>query len=145
MSDRRENRNEERKLFFTLEEANELIPLFEQKVILLQEIKQKYDIKTLQLYDLKRVKASKKERAFERKDVFFMLEVEIEFMHIEIQSIMRFIEHRGAILRDIEMGLIDFPAQKEGKEIVFCWKLGEKQIEFYHGVNEGYYHRKPIN
>lgn len=143
MSDGQRKESNEKK-FFSIEEVNNLIPLLEKKVILLQEIKQKYDIKTAQHYDLKRVKAQKGEASSRRADIFFILEVEIEFMQIEIQSIIRSIEYRGALLKDVDMGLIDFPAIIHGEERLLCWKLGEEKVQYYHELNEGYYHRKPI-
>ncbi|GAA0349980.1 DUF2203 domain-containing protein [Bacillus horti] len=143
MTNKWENKREENK-FFTVDQANELTPLFQQEIILLQELKNKYDIKTAQLYDFKRVKAKTGNGIEEHKDTFFILETEIEFIQIEMQSIVYNIESKGAILKDIDMGLIDFPTIIDGSEMELCWKYGEDKIKYYHGKNEGYYHRKPL-
>jgi hypothetical protein len=55
------------------------------------------------------------------------------------------IHELGCLLKDLDMGLLDFPTLYHGEEVYLCWKLGEEQIEFWHGVNEGYGGRKPID
>jgi hypothetical protein len=50
----------------------------------------------------------------------------------------------GAEVKDADEGLVDFPALREGEEVLLCWKLGEERIEFWHGVEEGFAGRKPI-
>jgi hypothetical protein len=51
----------------------------------------------------------------------------------------------GALVKDLEMGLLDFPCEVEGRTILLCWKLGESTIAHWHGTNEGYRYRKPID
>ena len=56
------------------------------------------------------------------------------------------IEATGCILRDVDLGLVDFPFRASGGATVFlCWRLGEPAIAFWHGVDEGYGGRKPIS
>ncbi|MBI4339751.1 MAG: DUF2203 domain-containing protein [Chloroflexi bacterium] len=45
---------------------------------------------------------------------------------------------RGIILRDVERGLIDFPAYREGREVYLCWLLGEDEILYWHELDAGY-------
>ena len=51
----------------------------------------------------------------------------------------------GAQVKDLDLGLIDFPCLVEGTTILLCWKLGEKGITHWHGTGEGFAGRKPIN
>ena len=52
----------------------------------------------------------------------------------------------GVQVKDLEMGLLDFPCKVETGEIVLlCWKLGETAITHWHGLEEGYAGRKPID
>jgi hypothetical protein len=51
----------------------------------------------------------------------------------------------GCLLKNLDIGLIDFPTLFQGEEVYLCWKLGEAGIGFWHGVNEGFRGRKPID
>lgn len=51
----------------------------------------------------------------------------------------------GVQVKDLDMGLLDFPCEVEGQTILLCWKLGEKSIAHWHGMQEGYSGRKPID
>jgi hypothetical protein len=50
----------------------------------------------------------------------------------------------GGVPKDLELGLVDFLGLVEGREVNLCWRLGEKQIRFWHGLDEGFGGRKPI-
>jgi hypothetical protein len=54
-------------------------------------------------------------------------------------------EEIGCLVKDLEIGLIDFPALYRGREVYLCWRLGESDIEFWHAVEEGFAGRKPID
>jgi hypothetical protein len=51
----------------------------------------------------------------------------------------------GGEVKDIEQGLVDFPARRRGEDILLCWRLGEKTIGFWHGLESGYAGRRPID
>jgi hypothetical protein len=55
------------------------------------------------------------------------------------------IDATGVQVKDLEIGLLDFPCVVEGETILLCWKLGEKGITHWHGVDEGFAGRKPID
>jgi hypothetical protein len=48
-------------------------------------------------------------------------------------------------VRDLDLGLVDFPSLLEGEEVCLCWKLGEERIAFWHGIEEGFAGRKPLD
>src|SRR5205823_5088226 len=50
----------------------------------------------------------------------------------------------GILLRDPETGLVDFPAEREGRRVFLCWRLGEAEVGFYHEETTGYSGRKPL-
>jgi len=54
------------------------------------------------------------------------------------------VQSYGCQLKDMEMGLIDFPAIRDGREVYLCWKLGEEQIGYWHDVEAGYAGRQPL-
>ncbi len=51
----------------------------------------------------------------------------------------------GVQIKDLDIGLLDFPCVVEGKVVLLCWKLGEDAITHWHGTDEGFASRKPIN
>ncbi len=57
------------------------------------------------------------------------------------QSIEK-IQEFGCLVKDLDIGLIDFPTLFQGQEVYLCWKLGEDGIRFWHGVHEGFRGRK---
>ncbi len=55
------------------------------------------------------------------------------------------IDSIGVQVKDLDIGLLDFPCEVEGEIILLCWKLGEKAISHWHGTQEGFAGRKPID
>jgi hypothetical protein len=55
------------------------------------------------------------------------------------------VQETGCVVKDLEMGLIDFPTLFRGQEVYLCWKLDEPAIEFWHGIDEGFRGRKAID
>lgn len=51
----------------------------------------------------------------------------------------------GCLIKDLDMGLLDFPSIVNKQEVYLCWKLGEDRIRYYHGQDEGYSGRKPLD
>jgi hypothetical protein len=51
----------------------------------------------------------------------------------------------GCLIKDLDVGLLDFPSVIGNEEVYLCWKLGEDRIRYYHRQNEGYAGRKPID
>ena len=54
------------------------------------------------------------------------------------------VQDTGVLFKDINLGLLDFPALKAGREVYLCWKYGEDDIEFWHEIQAGYAGRQPI-
>src|SRR5882672_6037923 len=55
------------------------------------------------------------------------------------------IDATGVQVKDLDIGLLDFPCQVEGRTVLLCWKLGETGITHWHGTDEGFSGRKPID
>lgn len=55
------------------------------------------------------------------------------------------VHETGALVKDLDIGLIDFLSRFENRDVCLCWKLGESGIGFWHGVEEGFRGRKPID
>ena len=50
----------------------------------------------------------------------------------------------GVQVKDLDIGLLDFPCEVDGQVVLLCWRLGEKSITHWHGVSEGFAGRKPV-
>ena len=55
------------------------------------------------------------------------------------------IDATGVQVKDLDIGLLDFPCEVEGRTVLLCWKLGEKGITHWHDTSEGFAGRKPID
>ena len=55
------------------------------------------------------------------------------------------IDATGVQVKDLDIGLLDFPCQVEGRTVLLCWKLGEQGITHWHDTSEGFAGRKPID
>jgi hypothetical protein len=54
------------------------------------------------------------------------------------------IGERGAEVKDLDEGLIDFPALRDGETVLLCWRLGEEEIGFWHRIEDGFAGRRPL-
>ena len=54
------------------------------------------------------------------------------------------LERLGVLVKDLDQGLVDFPALHEGEEVLLCWQVGEDEVAHWHGVDEGFAGRKPL-
>ncbi len=62
----------------------------------------------------------------------------------EIGRLIYRIESLGCVVKDIDLGLVDFPSTLDDEPIYLCWKLGEPEVTFWHGVDEGFSARKAL-
>lgn len=63
----------------------------------------------------------------------------------KVQAALDEIHATGCIVKDLDVGLLDFPARINEEEVYLCWRLGEDRIRFYHRQDEGFSGRKPID
>jgi hypothetical protein len=62
-----------------------------------------------------------------------------------LREVFERIEQIGVLIKDLDVGLIDFLTLYQGREVCLCWKLGEERIRFWHGMDEGFAGRKAID
>lgn len=62
-----------------------------------------------------------------------------------LKNAMERIEDLGILVKDLDTGLIDFPTLFRGEEVYLCWRMDESDIDHWHGVNEGFNGRRPID
>ena len=69
---------------------------------------------------------------------------EIERLERELAKIVDEIGEQGAEVKDLDEGLVDFPALRRGETVLLCWKLGEDEIRYWHAVDDGFAGRRPL-
>lgn len=126
---------------FTLAEANQLLPLLTQ---LLSELKKKREEVTVfetQIDALELISDAESKHSVEELNRL------IEKHHqtvAEFYAIVEAIHQNGCVLKDVDLGLVDFYGIVEGRVVCLCWRLGEDKVQYWHEVNEGYIGREPL-
>ena len=128
--------------YFTLEEANaaleELRPLAERMVELRREL---VEAQASRASLGAQVGANGGDLA---PSDFAEADERLEHAATELARCIEQIQAAGVLVKDLDRGLLDFPAQRDGEEILLCWHVGEDEIRFWHGVDEGFAGRKPL-
>jgi hypothetical protein len=62
----------------------------------------------------------------------------------ELYKAIEDLEGLGVIVKSIDEGLVDFPAKRFDEDVWLCWKVGEEEVRFWHGKDEGFMGRKPL-
>jgi hypothetical protein len=130
--------------YFTLVEAESLLPEVENLLLSCIQAKKDYDraeqeIKTfmqrIALTGGMVVSTEKVAHARNRKDAAARI----------IKGDFEKLEEIGCLVKDLQVGLVDFPTLYRGKEVYLCWKLGESGISFWHHVADGFAGRRAID
>ncbi len=135
MTQRSEASRCETKRFFTPEQANSALPLVQR--IVTDIVAQYQQLEHLQK---RRQKLSSQERA----DDISALDSLAAQGAKRLNDLIDEIKLIGCELKDWTLGLVDFPAILDGREVYLCWKLGEKQISHWHETHAGMIGRQPI-
>lgn len=129
---------------FTLEEAEKLLPVLESLLRAAIDGKKLIESVDAELQDL-------------AHRIFLSGGLRVNIIHMarrkaerekaiqRVKDALAEIDSTGVQVKDIDIGLLDFPCQVEGRTVLLCWKLGEKGITHWHSTSEGFAARKPID
>ncbi len=128
--------------YFSVEEANALLP--ELRIILedLQTRRQELEERQHRLDAVRQQAGHNGYRL--GGDEFLRLKREVDFILEECNTAIKKIESLGCLLKDLHVGLVDFPSVRDGREVYLCWKPDESEVAYWHGLTEGFAGRKPI-
>ena len=70
---------------------------------------------------------------------------EMALLAMRLETHVKAIQALGVILKDLDAGLVDFLAARNGREIYLCWRYGEERLGFWHELNAGFSGRQPID
>lgn len=125
---------------FRLEEANALLPVVRPLLEQLVTKRRDLAIKLLEADTAQRMAsdAGGAQRAATQAGL-------AEGMHAEVLALIDAIQKHGCVVKDMDLGLVDFAALRNGQLVNLCWKMDEPTIAFWHGMDEGFSARKSIS
>lgn len=126
---------------FTVPEAQALLPRLRETLDTLRRTRDEAMLKKTQIEMLwKRLDAGEAVLGAVGEE-----QKRLDALAARLSAIAQDIDKIGCVLRDVDAGLVDFPARVRGNRTVFlCWRLGEPEIAFWHGTGEGFAGRKPL-
>ncbi|MEE2986969.1 MAG: DUF2203 domain-containing protein [Nitrospinota bacterium] len=123
------------KKYFSLEEANSIVPKLLKKVPEMQGLTEKLQ-KGFPDVEKARKKAQQNGGSVEGGQY---LETALS-----LNNLIKEFESKGCILKGISEGLVDFPSIRDGREVYLCWKAPEERIEYWHDIDAGFAGRRKI-
>ncbi len=134
----------ERRLF-TLEEANALIPKLEARFSHLLQKKEQYLKRHDELFMHQLLADAEQHANLSTQTEDLEKEIhELETSILDMEKDIHEIRQWGCILRNVNTGYVDFLGQWNGEKIYFCWKKGEKDIQYYHSLQNDKSDRRPL-
>ena len=128
--------------YFTREEAEALLPQIEP---LLLELQESHAALLLLRQELEALQQRMRGNGHGLQDRLAHLNRQYAALLEAVNQLIRRIYAFGCQLKDPAMGLIDFPAQRDGEEILLCWRLGEEGIHWWHDTTSGFQGRQPLD
>lgn len=125
------------KKYFTIEEAEKLLPKVEKLVRRLRNLDKALEI-------LNSVEIEVEDDDFDQLSHNTKINKEFHKLSYEFYNKLDKLESMGCLMKDLELGLIDFYYRFEGRDIFLCWKLGEKEIKYWHDIYTGFQGRQQI-
>jgi hypothetical protein len=123
---------------YTIEEANALVP--EVRAVLLQLAVQHHRREAAHA-ELHEVLSGNGAETMAQREA--RLERELAELEAGIHGLLSHLEGLNVQVRDLEMGLVDFPGQRDGRPVWLCWRLSDASVAYWHGTDEGFASRKP--
>ena len=127
---------------FTLEEANALVPWLEETFQRLAGLHQEHTDSQTRLDELLKHRGSNGSSS--SNEAMQQAQGNVDRLARLMEEGFQDILTQGIIVRDVATGLVDFPSQREGREVFLCWIGGEEVIGFWHDTDRGFAHRQPL-
>ena len=127
--------------YFTVDQANRLLPEITPLLEALRESQ-----RTLAAYQTTQeaLKVKARSNGHNHAEEIAEMARSIQIATKQASDLVSQITAMGIQVKDIEMGLVDFPTIHDGRRVLLCWKLGETAVDYWHEVNTGYGSRQPI-
>lgn len=129
--------------YFTLREAESLLPQIQARLEKAIDAKSRISAIDCEMEDLTH-RISLMGGLEVDADLVAQRKLERASLVLSVEKSVRSIQRCGCVVKDLDVGLLDFPALLNGVEVFLCWKLGEPRIEWWHSTKEGYAGRRRI-
>jgi hypothetical protein len=126
---------------FSRDEAEAMLPQVAPLMWQVQRLKQEHDEAQQQLAELE---AKGRGNGHGLENDVDRVRLAQQKAATEINAIIERVRGMGIEVKDLDIGLIDFPSRLDGREVYLCWKLGEEHIEWWHELHTGYAGRQPL-
>jgi hypothetical protein len=130
--------------YFTLQQATALLPGVRRDITQAVHLKQEYDKSETAMRDMAR-KVQMTGGSIVNRDQWLGHRSRRDALAMRLREIIESIHEAGCQIKDLDSGLLDFPTLYRGQEVLLCWRLGESAIEYWHGLEDGFRGRKPID
>ena len=127
---------------YSIETANHLLPWLEQQFKNLRMVNGDLANRKKTLADLLRNRGNNGHSSSE--EVILSTREVGDRLTANMQEVLKGIDDLGILVRNIEMGLVDFPAERDGRLIYLCWISGESTVAFWHETNVGFTDRQSL-
>ena len=134
------------KRYFTVDEANRLVPRLQAAFGRVMQLRAQ----------LKAVYRRLDARKLAPTDESFPVEIPgappevvrdratFKALALALREELAAVHETGCVIKDVEIGLVDWFAEQDGREILLCWRCGEKEVGFWHDLEAGYAGRRPV-
>lgn len=129
---------------FRIEQAERLLPAIEAELRLAVQLKATFDDSRRRLQAIAQRVALLGGSQLDPEQVLKERNRQ-QALASRLHELVQEIEQYGCLVKDLDVGLVDFPTVYRGQEVYLCWRLGEPRIQYWHGVEEGFRGRKPID
>ena len=123
--------------YFTLKDANEILPVVIQKFKNIESMKNEVFKIQSEMENNPRYMSNFEDYVIKKQE----LNSAISNLYKSFEEL----EKMGVMVKSIDEGLLDFPSKRFEEDVRLCWKEGETEIKFWHGKDEGFMGRKPIS
>jgi hypothetical protein len=128
--------------YFTVDEANAMLPRLRVLLTDIREKKLELDRARAAIAGVQRT-VSGNGHAISQSAVSSD-QGRLEEAASSLRDLIETVNALGVLVKDLDVGLLDFPALRDGEEVELCWKLGESAVEHWHRPTEGFAGRKPL-
>ena len=135
------------KRYFTVEEANEMIPFLEEAFTRIIQMRHQIG----ELYQLlETMEAAPQSDDFpirlpEASPAVNHNRATLKALMGAVQEELEEIRSRGCLVKGIDNGLVDWYGRRDGRDIFLCWRLGEDEVRYWHDTHSGFRGRRPID